>query len=157
MCLNKKVLAKSHRILNTASFQLLIHQIMKLERFYLKMSESMTAWLLKLQQRNIFVMNEKWCQWFTLLRNKVQMQYKKLYQSNKESKQWTCIMIMLVERYCKTCMSFLYLQVAMTFICTLKKRFSTLLSLTQISISFLLLTISWRCCKQLHNIYSSFN
>ncbi len=59
MCLNKKILVKSCRILNTASFQLLIHQIMKLKRFYLKMSESMTAWLLKLQQRNVFVANEK--------------------------------------------------------------------------------------------------
>ncbi len=36
----------------------------------------------------------------------------------------------------------------MTFICTFKKRFLTLLSLTQISISFLLLTILWKWCKQ---------
>jgi len=43
MCLNEKVLVKSCRILDTASSQLLIHQIMKLKRFYLKMSESMTA------------------------------------------------------------------------------------------------------------------
>ncbi len=49
ICLNEKILAKSCRILDTASFQLLIHQIMKLKKFYLKMSESMTAWLLKLQ------------------------------------------------------------------------------------------------------------
>ncbi len=48
MCLNEKVLAKSCRILDTASSQLLIHQIMKSKRFYLKISESMTAWLLKL-------------------------------------------------------------------------------------------------------------
>ncbi len=48
ICLNEKVLIKSCRILDTASSQLLIHQIMKLKRFYLKMSESMTAWLLKL-------------------------------------------------------------------------------------------------------------
>ena len=41
----------------------------------------------------------------TLSRNKVQMQYKKLYLSNRKSKQWTHAMIMLVERYCKTCMS----------------------------------------------------
>ncbi len=33
------------------------------------------------------------------------MQYKKAYQSNRESKQWTHAMIMLVERYCKTCIS----------------------------------------------------
>ncbi len=43
MCLNEKVLAKSCRILDTALFQLLIHQIMKLKRFYLKMSELITA------------------------------------------------------------------------------------------------------------------
>jgi len=43
MCSNEKVLARFCRILNIASFQLLIHQIMKLKRFYLKMSESMTA------------------------------------------------------------------------------------------------------------------
>jgi len=39
----------------------------------------------------------------------------------------------------------------MTSICTLEKRFSTLLSLTQISISFLLLTILWEWCKQSHD------
>ena len=61
MCLNEKVLVKSCRILDTASSQLLIHQIMKLKRFYLKMSELMITWLLKLQQRNIFIANEKWC------------------------------------------------------------------------------------------------
>ncbi len=69
MCLNEKVLAKSCRILNIVSFWLLIYQIMKLKRFYLKMSESMTAWLLKLQQRNVFVMNEKWHQWFAFKKN----------------------------------------------------------------------------------------
>ncbi len=41
-CLNEKVLAKSCKILDIASFQLLIHQIMKSKRFYLKMSKSMT-------------------------------------------------------------------------------------------------------------------
>ncbi len=71
MCLNEKVLAKSCRILDIALFQLLIHQIMKLKRFYLKMSESMTAWLLKLQQRNIFVANEKWHQRFTSRKNEL--------------------------------------------------------------------------------------
>ncbi len=69
MWLNEKVLIRSCRILDTALFQLLIHQIMKLKKFYLKMSESMTAWLLKLQQRDIFVANEKWCQWFTSRKN----------------------------------------------------------------------------------------
>ncbi len=43
MCSNKKILVKSCKILNTASSQLLIHQIMNLKRFYLKMSKSMTA------------------------------------------------------------------------------------------------------------------
>ncbi len=71
MCLNEKILAKSCRILNTVSFQLLIYQIMKLKRFYLKMSESMTTWLMKLQQRNIFVANEKWHQQFTSRKNKL--------------------------------------------------------------------------------------
>ncbi len=49
-----------------------------------------------------------------------------------------------------------YLQVAMTFICILKKRLSTLLSLTQILISSLLLTISWKWCKQFHDNIISF-
>ncbi len=71
MCLNEKVLAKSCRILNTVSFWLLIHQIMKLKRFYLKMSESMITWLLKLQQRNVFVANEKWCQQFASRKNEL--------------------------------------------------------------------------------------
>ncbi len=71
MCSNEKVFAKSCRILNTVLFQLLIHQIMKSKRFYLKMSELMIAWLLKLQQRNIFVMNEKWRQWFTFRKNEL--------------------------------------------------------------------------------------
>jgi len=62
MCSNEKILTKSCRILNTASFHLLIHQIMKLKRFCLKMNESITAWLLKLQQRNVFIVNEKWHQ-----------------------------------------------------------------------------------------------
>ncbi len=71
MCLNEKVLARSCRILDTALFRLLIHQIMKLKRFYLKMSESMTAWLLKLQQRNVFVANKKWCQQFASRKNEI--------------------------------------------------------------------------------------
>ncbi len=71
MCLNEKVLVKSCRILDTALFQLLIHQIIKSKRFYLKMSESMTAWLLKLQQRNVFVANEKWHQQFASRKNEL--------------------------------------------------------------------------------------
>ncbi len=71
MCLNEKVLARSCRILNIASSQLLIHQIMKSKKFYLKMSESMTAWLLKLQQRNVFVANKKWHQRFAFRKNEL--------------------------------------------------------------------------------------
>ncbi len=41
-------------------------------------------------------------------RNRIQMQYKKSYQSNRESKQRTCAMIVLVERYCITCILFLF-------------------------------------------------
>ncbi len=71
MCLNEKILAKSCRILDTALFQLLIHQIMKSKKFYLKMNESMTTWLLKLQKRDVFVANEKWCQQFTSRKNEL--------------------------------------------------------------------------------------
>ncbi len=31
----------------------------------------MTAWLLKLQQRDVFVANEKWCQWFAFKKNEL--------------------------------------------------------------------------------------
>ncbi len=44
---------------------------MKSKKFYLKMSESMTVWLLKLQQRNIFVMNKKWHQRFASRKNEL--------------------------------------------------------------------------------------
>ncbi len=71
MCSNEKILAKSCKILDITLFQLLIHQIMKSKRFYLKMSESMTAWLLKLQQRNVFVANKKWHQWFASRKNEL--------------------------------------------------------------------------------------
>ncbi len=71
MCLNEKVLARSCRILDIASSRFLIHQIMKSKRFYLKMSESITAWLLKLQQRNIFVTNKKWRQQFASRKNEL--------------------------------------------------------------------------------------
>jgi len=71
MCSNERVLAKSCRNLDTASFQLLIHQIMKLKRFYLKISESIIAWLLKLQQKNIFIINEKWHQRFAFKKNEL--------------------------------------------------------------------------------------
>ncbi len=71
MCSNEKVLVRPRRILDTASFRLLVHQIMKSKRFYLKMSESMTAWLLKLQQRDVFVANEKWRQRFASRKNEL--------------------------------------------------------------------------------------
>ena len=71
MCLNEKILAKSCKILNTASSWLLIYQIMKSKKFYLKISELMIAWLLKLQQRNVFIANEKWHQWFTFKKNEL--------------------------------------------------------------------------------------
>ena len=48
-----------------------------------------------------------WFKDLSLSRNRIQMQYRKLYQSNRESKQWTCAMIVLVERYCITCIFFL--------------------------------------------------
>ncbi len=37
----------------------------------LKISESMITWLLKLQQRNVFVANEKWHQWFASRKNEL--------------------------------------------------------------------------------------
>ena len=51
-----------------------------------------------------------WISWIiisemTVSRNRVQMQYRNSYRSNRESKQRTRAMIVLVERYCKTCMS----------------------------------------------------
>ncbi len=36
-------------------------------------------------------------------RNRIQMRYRESYRSNRESKQRTRAMIVLVERYCKTC------------------------------------------------------
>ncbi len=39
----------------------------------------------------------------TLSRNRVQVRYRKSYRSNRGSKQRTHAMIVLVERYCKTC------------------------------------------------------
>ena len=59
---------------------------------------------------------------------------------------------MLVERYCKTCISSsLFISCNNIYMYTQKTLFSTLLSLTQISIFFLLLTISWKCWKQSHD------
>ena len=59
---NEKELERRRNILNFASSQLLIHQIAKSKKFYLKLRESMIAWLLKLQQENVFVTKEKWRQ-----------------------------------------------------------------------------------------------
>ena len=55
---NEKELERCRSILDFASSRLLIHQIAKSKRFYLKLRESMTAWLLKLQQENVFVTKE---------------------------------------------------------------------------------------------------
>ena len=59
---NEKELERRRSILDFASSRLLIHQIAKSKRFYLKLRESMTAWLLKLQQENVFVTKEEWRQ-----------------------------------------------------------------------------------------------
>ena len=50
------------KILNIVAFRFLIHQIMKSKRFYLKLRKSMIAWLLKLQQRDVFVVEKQWRQ-----------------------------------------------------------------------------------------------
>ena len=46
---NEKELERRRNILDFASSRSLIHQIAKSKRFYLKLRESMIAWLLKLQ------------------------------------------------------------------------------------------------------------
>ena len=63
---NEKVLVRRHDVLKVAAFRLLIHQIMKSKRFYLKLRESMIAWLLKFQQRDVFVAKQKWRQKYAI-------------------------------------------------------------------------------------------
>ena len=50
------------KILDIVAFRLLVHQIMKSKKSYLKLRKSMIAWLLKLQQRNVFVVEKQWRQ-----------------------------------------------------------------------------------------------
>ena len=60
---NEKVLDRCFcKILNIATSRLLIHQIMKSKKFYLKLRKSMIAWLFKLQQKNVFVVEKQWRQ-----------------------------------------------------------------------------------------------
>ena len=60
---NEKVFDKcACKILNIVASRLLIHQIMKSKRSYLKLRKSMIAWLLKLQQRDVFVVKKQWRQ-----------------------------------------------------------------------------------------------
>ena len=59
------------RILDTAAFRLLVHQIMKSKRFYLKLRESMIAWLLKLQQKDAFVVEKQWRQRYASKQNEL--------------------------------------------------------------------------------------
>ena len=58
--LNEKTLDRHHAILNSMTFRLLINQIMKSKKSYLNSHEFMTAWLFKLQQKNVFVVNKQW-------------------------------------------------------------------------------------------------
>ena len=59
---NERMLVKRYDVLKVAAFRLLIHQIMKSKKSYLKLRKSMIAWLLKLQQKNAFVAKQKWRQ-----------------------------------------------------------------------------------------------
>ncbi len=52
-------------------------------------------------KRRFYSLN--WKSMKMLSRDRIQMQYRKSYRSNRESKQQTCVMIVLVERYCITC------------------------------------------------------
>ena len=69
--LNKKTFDKHHVILNNMTFWLLINQIMKSKKSYLDSYESMTAWLFKLQQKNVFVVNNQWRHVFS--KNKIKL------------------------------------------------------------------------------------
>ncbi len=104
--LQKKVLA--NRTLKEQMFFMKRNKLMFKTKSVSNYIESLKRFLLHLQLLMHFTASiSAWAtelSTLTLSRNRVQMQYKKSYQSNKESKQWTCAMIMLVERYCKTCM-----------------------------------------------------
>ena len=69
---NEKVFDRcSCRILDIATFRLLVHQIMKSKKFYLKLRKSMIAWLLKLQQKNAFVVEKQWRQRYATKKNEL--------------------------------------------------------------------------------------
>ena len=53
------------------TFRFLINQIIKSKKSYLDLHESMTAWLFKLQQKNVFVVNEQWRHVFS--KNKIKL------------------------------------------------------------------------------------
>ena len=69
--LDERVLARRHGVLKAAASRLLVHQIMKSKRFYLKLREPMIAWLLKLQQKNAFVEKQIWRQRFAINEKKL--------------------------------------------------------------------------------------
>ena len=47
-------------ILNNMTFWFVINQIMKSKKSYLNSYEFMIAWLFKLQQKNVFIVNKQW-------------------------------------------------------------------------------------------------
>ena len=63
---NEKMLVKRHDVLKVATFRFLIHQIMKSKKSYLKLRKSIIAWLLKFQQKNVFVAKQKWRQKYAI-------------------------------------------------------------------------------------------
>ena len=61
--LDEEVLERRTCILDTAmSSRLLVHQVLESERSYLELREPMVAWLLKLQRKDAWVVNEEWRQ-----------------------------------------------------------------------------------------------
>lgn len=58
--MDEEVLARRGRILDTASSRLLVQQVAESERSFLELREPMSAWLLKLQQKDAFVSEEQW-------------------------------------------------------------------------------------------------
>ena len=69
--LNEKTFDKHYAILNSMTFRFLINQIMKSKKSYLDSHEFMIAWLFKLQQKNVFVVNEQWRHVFS--KNKIKL------------------------------------------------------------------------------------
>ena len=60
MNLNEEVLVRRCSLLDSASFRLLVQRMTKSKRFFSELSESMTAWLHQLQQKNAFVTEKQW-------------------------------------------------------------------------------------------------